>query len=187
MRLTDSQLVILNAAAQRAGGALLPLPKSVRLNKGAATLVMKSLLKHKLVKEENAAPDRDAWREEKDGHRFTLLITAAGLKAIGADEVTPVATKTTSTKTENKITSASAKAPPKGRSPGKREGTKLSILVDLLSRKSGATIEEAVKATGWQQHSVRGAISGALKKKMGLTVDTALESRGRVYRVAARS
>jgi hypothetical protein len=48
----------------------------------------------------------------------------------------------------------------------------------------GATIAEAVKATGWQPHSVRGAISGTLKKKLGLAVTSdKVESRGRVYRV----
>lgn len=44
MKLTDSQLVILSTAAKRADGSILPLPKSVKLNKGAATLVLKSLL-----------------------------------------------------------------------------------------------------------------------------------------------
>ena len=184
MRLTDSQLVILNAAAQREGGMLLPLPKSIRLNKGAATLVMKSLLKHKLVKEENAAADDDAWREENDGRRFALLITAAGLKAIGVEDGNSALAKNAGPKVENKAKGAPAKAPSKKPSPDKRAGTKLSVLVDLLKRKTGATIEEAAKATGWQRHSVRGAISGALKKKMRLTIDSAVEARGRVYRIA---
>ena len=57
-------------------------------------------------------------------------------------------------------------------------------MIDLLARKNGATIEEAVKATGWQAHSVRGAISGGLKKKLGMTVTSEkIEGRGRVYRV----
>ena len=51
-----------------------------------------------------------------------------------------------------------------------RSGSKQALLIDLLKRKGGATIEEAVAATGWQRHTVRGVISGALKKKLGLTV-----------------
>mgnify|MGYP001596977806 CR=1 FL=1 len=68
-----------------------------------------------------------------------------------------------------------------------RKGTKLALLADLLSRKDGATIADAVKATGWQAHSVRGAISGTLKKRLGLAVASeTIEGRGRVYRIAAR-
>lgn len=54
----------------------------------------------------------------------------------------------------------------------------------MLRRPKGATIEHLVKATGWQAHSVRGAISGALKRKRGLTVTSIAESGGaRVYRI----
>ncbi len=63
--------------------------------------------------------------------------------------------------------------------------TKQAILVDLLSRSNGATLAELVNATGWQRHSVRGAISGTLKKKLGLTVTSEpTDDRGRVYRIA---
>ncbi|MBE9554679.1 MAG: DUF3489 domain-containing protein, partial [Proteobacteria bacterium] len=69
-------------------------------------------------------------------------------------------------------------------SPSVRQGTKQALLIDLLSRKDGATIDEIVAATGWQAHSVRGAISGTLKKKLGLTVTSdAVGSRGRTYRI----
>ena len=70
--------------------------------------------------------------------------------------------------------------------PPTRAGTKQAMLIDLLKRKSGTTIDEAVAAMGWQRHSVRGAISGTLKKKLGLAViSEAVEGRGRVYRIAA--
>ncbi len=68
--------------------------------------------------------------------------------------------------------------------PAVRKGTKQALLIDLLKRKTGAAIDEIVEATGWQPHSVRGAISGALKKKLGLTVTSDnVEGRGRVYRI----
>ena len=51
-----------------------------------------------------------------------------------------------------------------------RPGTKTAALIELLNRKEGATIGDLTKATKWQPHSVRGAISGTLKKKLGLTV-----------------
>lgn len=68
-----------------------------------------------------------------------------------------------------------------------RPGTKQALLIDLLNRKKGATIDDAVKATGWQPHSVRGAISGTLKKKLGLTVASEIiGNRGRVYRIVGQ-
>ncbi len=73
------------------------------------------------------------------------------------------------------------------KSGGPRAGTKQATLIDLLKRKTGATIDDLVKATGWQSHSVRGAISGTLKKKLGLTVTSEpIEKRGRVYRIVGR-
>jgi hypothetical protein len=54
----------------------------------------------------------------------------------------------------------------------------------MLERAEGATIDELATALGWQSHTVRGAIAGALKKKLGLDVTSErIESRGRVYRL----
>jgi hypothetical protein len=54
-----------------------------------------------------------------------------------------------------------------------RDGSKKAKVLDLLVRKDGATLSELMKATGWQAHSVRGFLSGALGKKMGLPVTSA--------------
>ncbi len=65
-----------------------------------------------------------------------------------------------------------------------RRGTKQAILIEMLSRAKGATIEEMAAKTGWQVHSVRGAMSGAIKKKLGLAViSEKVRNRGRVYRI----
>ena len=65
----------------------------------------------------------------------------------------------------------------------KTPGGKLGILAGLVSRPEGATIDHLVEATGWQAHSVRGAMSGALRKKHGFTVTSAKAEGGeRVYR-----
>ncbi len=65
--------------------------------------------------------------------------------------------------------------------------TKTAVLVRLLSRKKGATIADLVEATGWQAHSIRGAISGKLKKKMGLTIKSKPGTLGRTYRIEGKS
>jgi hypothetical protein len=70
-------------------------------------------------------------------------------------------------------------------SPVKREGTKQATLIELLQRQEGATLEQMVQATGWQQHTVRGCMAGALKKKLGLTiVSEKTDGQQRTYRIA---
>ena len=64
--------------------------------------------------------------------------------------------------------------------------TKQQACLDLLSRAEGATIEELQAATGWQQHSVRGFLAGAVKKKLGLTLLSEKPDVGpRRYRVSS--
>ncbi len=194
-KLTDSQLVILSAAARRQDGAVLALPRSLKVNKTAATTVLKSLLKKGLVAERPAAADEAHWRETRDGGCTALVIADAGLQVIGVDADEKTSKQSPSTKLQPKKRSRRAVrkpsgSKPKGRTPppAVRPGTKQALLIDLLKRKKGATIEEIVEATGWQAHSVRGAISGALKKKLGLMVTSdPVEKRGRVYRIVERA
>lgn len=199
-RLTDTQLIILSTAGRRDDGMVLPLPKSLKLQGGAVSHVLKSLLKKSLLDEQPAGSNAAAWRESKDGQRLTLVISDAGRQAIGvaADEqsepppasFTPRGSKRSAghrKASESKGTTAPKSTAKRTASPpALRPGTKLALLLDLLRRKEGVTIAEVMKATGWQQHSVRGAISGALKKKLGLAVASdKVEGRGRVYRIAA--
>lgn len=66
-----------------------------------------------------------------------------------------------------------------------RRQSKQARLIAMLERREGATIAELAAATGWQYHSVRGVISGALKKQLGLEVSSEqVKERGRVYRIA---
>ncbi len=193
-KLTDTQLVILSAAAQRGGGAILPLPASLTINKGAAAAVLKSLVKRGLIAEQPAGRDDEPWREV-DGRRMTLAITEAGLEAIGVqpDQATDApagASKTKLAKRRKKANApkAGTSAAPQASSPAIRPGTKQALLIDLLRRDGGATIGEIVEAIGWQPHSVRGAISGSVKKKLGLIVASeTVDGRGRIYRIAERS
>jgi DNA-binding MarR family transcriptional regulator len=198
--LTDTQLVILSAAGQRDDGTALPLPKSLKLQGGAVSHVLKSLLKKRLLDEQPTRDNSTAWRESKDGQRLTLVITDTGRQAIGvaADErgETPPTAPRGSKRSvgrrrkasESKgATAPSSKAKKTASPTALRAGTKLALLLELLQRKGGATIAEVVKVTGWQPHSVRAAISGALKKKLGLAIASdKVEGRGRVYRIAKR-
>jgi hypothetical protein len=63
--------------------------------------------------------------------------------------------------------------------------SKQEAVIAMLQRPEGATVDEVAGATGWQRHTVRGLFSGTLRKKLGLTLASAQEERGRVYRIAA--
>jgi tRNA1(Val) A37 N6-methylase TrmN6 len=79
-------------------------------------------------------------------------------------------------KSKKKITDVAVEAP--------RPLTKLGALIALLRTEAGADIVALTKATGWQPHSVRGAIAGQIKKKLGLMVTTERVDGRIVYRIA---
>jgi hypothetical protein len=82
---------------------------------------------------------------------------------------------------------AAKQATAKDATPTARDGSKKAIVLDILKRPDGATLADIMSATGWQAHSVRGFISGALGKKMGLTVESTKNEAGdRVYRIATK-
>jgi hypothetical protein len=62
--------------------------------------------------------------------------------------------------------------------------SKQDVVIAMLRQLEGATVDEVASVTGWQRHTVRGVFSGTLKKKLGLTLASAKEERGRVYRIA---
>ena len=64
-----------------------------------------------------------------------------------------------------------------------RRTSKLSNLIGMLRDKRGASIDQLMAATGWQKHSVRGAISGAIKKRLGINIVSEQTSAGRIYRI----
>lgn len=195
--LTDTQLVILSATARREDGAVLPVPGSIKAKGGALANVMDSMISRGLIYECPAGIDDQTWREAEDGSRHTLRITETGRKVIGVDPVTD-APATASEKSNDQDSGDASPSnsdgeaddsEPAGLGASEDESPKMSgkqtAMIALLTRQKGATIAELTEATGWQAHSVRGAISGTLKKKLGYTVTSEkIEGRGRVYRIA---
>ena len=185
-KLSDTQAIVLSAAAQREDRIALPLPDSLR--GGAAAKVVGALLAKGLLQEVDADTRKGepVWRETGDGHGVTLVATDAGLAAIGIepDVANPAPAGAMEAPTDEPAldTPTEPKAAPKTRTP--REGTKQATLIAMLRAPEGATSEEIMAATGWQSHTVRGAMAGALKKKLGLEVTSEkVENRGRVYRI----
>jgi hypothetical protein len=223
-KLSDTQGVILSAAAQRDDGAVLPLPENLKIKGGAVDKVLGSLKAKGLIERQGAPRGDDP---------PPLRITRAGLQAIGVEpedeaDIPTGATEAEAAATETDTGTTSAKAgvagtgdltlsPAKADSAGAparsktkaraikavpaakptlRSGTKQALMIYLLKRAEGATVEQIAAATGWQHHTIRGAISGALKKKLGLTVEatrtrevgpnkTGAKGSSTVYRIVA--
>ncbi len=174
-KLTETQSIILSAGAQRPENIALPLPKG--LAGAAAKMAVGKMIEHGWLQEVDANLRRGEplWRETGDGHGTTLVVTDAGLLAIGIE---PVVVRTVIAIRQR------AKKVPEAQQPTPRSGTKQAMLIAMLQAPEGATMEEITAATQWQAHTARGAMSGALGKKLGLKVTSAKEEgRGRVYRI----
>ena len=182
-QLTDTQSIILTRAASRPGNLAMPLPDG--LAGAAAKMTVSKMIERGWLEEVDANLRRrePIWRETGDGHGTTLIVTEAGLDAIGID---PVVVSTVGNIRKARP-AAKSKEVTGGTSDGPklvsiRQGTKQALLIEMLQRPEGASIPEILAATSWQAHTARGAISGGLKKKLGLNVVTKnCQRRGRVY------
>ena len=169
-KLSDIQLVILTAACQRTNQLALPLPEHLR--GGAAQKVVGALLAKGLLAEVAAGRGDPVWRDNDGGQGVTLVATEAALEALGIEPGSgPTGDSTAATAPGESPDSTAPQEPPAGRTAARkgtaRKGTKQAQLVAMLKRAEGATIAQIVEATGWQPHTVRGALAGALKKRLG--------------------
>ena len=108
-------------------------------------------------------------------------------KAKSARKTTPAkqAPKGGKQAVKKEVKPASKKASRPAKATEAREGSKKSLVLELLRRPKGATLAELATATGWQNHSIRGFLSGALGKKMGLQIDSTKREDGqRTYQLA---
>jgi hypothetical protein len=170
-KLTDTQLLMLSAAAQREDRILAIPPK---LKGGAAQKLAAKLIAAGLVKEVRAKTGAPSWRRDAaTGQSFALKLTAAGLKASATDNGVP-ANKAAETETPNDSAAAANKALA---AQAPRDGTKISQVVGLLQRNNGATLDEVVAATGWLPHTSRAALTGL--RKRGYAIEKHLNAEGR--------
>jgi hypothetical protein len=187
-QLSDSQLVVLSAACQRPDRSVYPL--TAKLPGGAAAKVLGSLLKKGLIREVQAKREDTVWREDKKRGRLTLHATPAALHALGIEQDEAAAQSDGDADAPAEAGAGSHCKRKAGKSKEKpsrtRANSKQAQLIEMLKRPEGTTIDEIVKKFDWQPHTVHGALAGALKKRLGLKVESEkIEGRGRVYRIAA--
>jgi hypothetical protein len=172
-KLSDTQAVILSAASQREDGAVLPLPETLKIKGGAVDKVLGSLKGKGLI---------DHIGTQRGDDPPPLRITRAGFEVIGVEpkdegdihtnpSEADTGTKATAEEGQARASESAHTQPETAATRPLRAGTKQSLMIELLKRPEGATIEQIAAATGWQHHTIRGAISGALKKKLGLTIE----------------
>ena len=179
---SDTQSLILSRAATRPGNLALPLPEG--LVGAAAKMVVGKMIARGWLEEVEANLRRGEpmWRETGDGHGTTLIATEAGLEAIGIEPV--VASAVASARKAKPKPETAPYETETAKLVAIRAGTKQAQIIAMLQRPEGATVAEMVEATGWLAHTVRGCISGALKKKLGLPINAKREERrGTVYKV----
>jgi Protein of unknown function (DUF3489) len=173
-RLTDIQRLVLSKAAARDDGAgVVP----GQMTKAAAGKVGSSLVARKLMRELRTKPGMPVWRVDADGRSVSLIITRAGRDAV---EVDGPAELTGPDKTgDEKVATG-----PAGGAP--REGSKQALILEMLSKRSGATLASLIATTGWLPHTTRAALTGL--RKRGFAIER-IRSGGKesVYRIVGQS
>jgi Protein of unknown function (DUF3489) len=199
IKLTDTQLMMLSAAAQRNDRYLVAAPN---LKVAAAQKIASKLIGAGLVREIRAKAGAPVWRRDDDaGLSYALRLTAAGANVIAFDESSEAGHVDDDGDLRENVASARSSseehwAPDPSsagenvttprRSSSPRGGTKLAHVLELLQQDRGASIAELIVVTGWLPHTTRAALTGLRKRGFVTAIDRSDKERGSIYRVERR-
>jgi hypothetical protein len=183
IKLTNTQLVMLSAAAQRDDRCLVASPN---LKGGAAQKVAAKLVGAGLAKEVRAEAGTPVWRRDKQaGQFYSLKLTAVGAKAIAIDDRSAPEGTEDGGQREQAATREPSIARLARPPSAPRDGTKLAQVIKLLRRDDGATIDDLIATTGWLAHTTRAALTGLRKRGYAVTIDRSDKERGSIYRISS--
>jgi hypothetical protein len=163
IQLTVTQLAILTSAINDTEGKLVWFPDTVK--GGARKKVIDSLFKRALI-----TTDGTDW-----------FVTAEGYAALGLPRRGPI----TLAALDACIAAGEAAQVSDLPMPRTRDNSKQAAVIQMLQRPDGTTIQQVMESTGWLAHTIRGTLSGTIKKRLGYNVVSEKNADGeRVYRIA---
>lgn len=151
-KLTDMQLILLTTACQREGGSLFPSPEALGDKDAQIRKAVEALIKKGLAAEQEGVSANQSWRTDGDLN-FGAIVTEAGRAII--EPLVPG---------KSPPSIAADKEADNATAPAELRVTKQSLVIGLLKRDGGATLDDMVVATGWLPHTTRAALT-ALRKK----------------------
>jgi hypothetical protein len=171
--LTDTQLVLMSAATQRDDHLITP---KETLKGRAAQIAVLARIQKGLADEVVVSRGQPHWRTDPDGQLVGLRITAAALKELGIDADEPEADPA------HPFASPDHGRPTPERVEAElRPGSKKALLMALLQREAGATLDEMVHATGWLPHTTRAALTRL--RQEGQPLERTKAASGSCYRI----
>ena len=183
--LTDVQHLLLTAAAHRDDGSLLPLAEDIPFGPAGHRKELQSLIRAGLAAEVTSACPATLWR--KTGRRpLGLVITDVGRAAIAVQTQEPEALKSATGEAAEDHGASPSQAPfnliPP---PPQVRHTKSALVLEMLGRESGATLDELTTATAWLPHTTRAALTGLRRK--GHVIERRKRDHATCYHLASRA
>ncbi|GEP06783.1 DUF3489 domain-containing protein [Methylobacterium oxalidis] len=169
MPLSEMHLSLLRAAAERQD---LLLTRPDGLSPRAARTLAAKLTRADLATQVTVTADQPSWGEIASGP-VGLRITSAGLAELGSEAAAPAI----SLESDDQVADRASEP---------RSGSKLALMLSLVQREQGATLQDLIGATGWLPHTTRAALTGLRKRGYGLTRTLSAEGQS-TYRLSTEA